>query len=153
MKMTSKASSSGFIGGWSPRRLALLTSVALGLAASACSGGDECVDVDLTCTPQYEPTFDNIYQNTLLTSCGLPGTVCHATEGARGGLILDDPDMAYNLLVEVAEARVTAGDASCSEVTRRIDQNGPGPRMPPGGMLEPGVVCAIEQWIDNGAQR
>lgn len=115
--------------------------------------GPECVEVELECTPQYEPTFDNIYENTLRTTCGLPGTVCHAAEGARGGLILDDPDVAYQLLVESADARVTPGDASCSEITRRIDLKGPGPRMPPGGMLEPGVICAIEQWIEAGAPR
>ena len=135
----------------STMRAALL--VLCGWLAQTGCGGDDCVDIDLSCTPQYEPTFDNIYTNTFLPRCGLPGSVCHAAEGARGGLVLDDPDTAYNLLVESADARVTPGDASCSELTRRIDLNGPGPRMPPGDMLDPGVICAIEQWIEAGAPR
>ena len=129
-------------------RLALAL-LLLGPALAGC--GDECVEIDLECTPQYEPTFDNIYNNTLSPRCGLPGTACHAAEGARGGLILDDPEVAYERLVE--GGRVIPGDAACSEITRRIDPAGPGPRMPPGGMLDPGVVCAIEQWIENGAPR
>lgn len=132
-------------------RLAALALCALA-AVPAC--GDECVDVQTAdCTPQYEPTFDNIYNNTLSLQCGLPGNACHSTEGHQGGLVLDDPESAYNLLVESSDPRVIKSDASCSEITRRIDPNGPGPRMPPGGMLDPGVVCAIEQWIEAGAPR
>jgi hypothetical protein len=130
-------------------RAALPVVVALVALTGGC--GDDCVELDLECTPQYEPTFDNIYNNTLQGTCGLPGSVCHAAEGAQGGLVLDDPDTAYELLVESAGARVIPGDAACSELTRRIDPKGPGPRMPPGGMLDPGEVCAIEQWIQAGA--
>lgn len=125
--------------------------VSAAVAAGGC--GDDCVEIDLECTPQYEPTFDNIYTNTLAPTCGVPGAACHASEGAQGGLIMDDPEIAYDRLVESADARVIAGDAACSELTRRIDPAGPGPRMPPGGMLEPEVICAIEQWIQNGAPR
>lgn len=125
------------------------------LAACPGSGPDKtCVDVNLDCTPQYDPTFHNIHTNTLEPTCAPAGTACHAAAGARGGLIMEGEDQAYQLLVEDARARVIPGDPACSEIMRRVSFQIPGLGMPPGGpMLEDGEICAIAQWIADGAQR
>lgn len=123
----------------------------------ACPGGDSnktCVDVSVDCTPQYDPTFTNIHTNTLEPTCAPAGTACHATAGARGGLIMEGEDQAYMFLVEADNARVIPGDPACSEIMRRVTFQIPGIGMPPGGpMLSDGEICAITQWIANGAQR
>lgn len=137
-------------------RLIPLALAALAVAAGGCGddGDVTCVEVDLGCTPQYEPTFTNIHTNTLAPSCAPPGTACHAAAGARGGLILETEDQAYTLLVEDSRARVIPGDPECSEIMRRVSFQIPGIGMPPGGpMLSDGEICAITQWIEAGAPR
>ncbi len=124
------------------------------VASAGCSGDDggSCIELNLECTPQYEPTFDNVFTNTLMAKCALPGTACHAAEGAKGGLILDDADQAHSLLIG-AGADVIPGDASCSELTARIESPDASRQMPPGAPLSAGERCSIEKWIEAGAIR
>jgi hypothetical protein len=137
------------------RQLHLVSMVCAATLVAGCPGGDDtdCVVVDVECTPQYEPTLANIHTNTFAPTCALEGTACHAAAGARGGLILESEDDAYRFLVEDARARVIPGDPACSELVGRVTGLGPRQKMPPGGMLADGEICAIVQWIADGAPR
>lgn len=130
--------------------LAALTSA---LALGCTNGGDDddlpCVDADPVCAPLYTPDFDEIYTRTLEPKCGLPGTSCHATEGAQAGLVLDEIETAYDGL----SARVSTGDIGCSLVLRRIGSAKPALAMPPGDPLSDAERCVFVQWIDQGAPR
>lgn len=114
-------------------------------AAEACD-----VAVDRACTPAYEPTFDNLFQKTLHPSCALSGASCHAAAGHQAGLVFEDPDAAYRLLLE---RRVTAGKPECSLLARRVQSTDTSFMMPPGLALPPEQRCAIIQWIARGALR
>jgi hypothetical protein len=123
--------------------------VCLLLLAAACSD-DECVEVDPNCTPLYEPTFENVFNNTLLPKCGVSGGACHGDAGRQNGLGLVEIDEAYDLLLE---SRVIPNDPSCSLIVRRIESDDPSFAMPPGAPLSAQERCAIEKWIANGAPR
>ncbi len=109
------------------------------------------------CSPQYAPpVFDTIFDKILRPTCAAGGASCHASSGRQGGLVLDDRDQAYALLVGQADgrARVVAGDAPCSLLSRRIRASDPARRMPPGPTpLTDGEICTITQWIAAGARR
>ncbi len=123
------------------------------LALSACGGEADRVDgLDPSCAPLYTPTFDAVFDNTLSGTCAQAGTFCHASEGAKGGLILDDRDGAYAALVESSPARVNAGDAATSMLMLRIEIEGD-KEMPPGMRLDTAERCAIQKWIEVGAKR
>ena len=134
--------------------------LALMLSAS-CSDGtvepDTCSITlpESTCTPLYEPTYENVFNQTIQPKCAFAGGVCHAAEGAQGGLVLDDPDVAYDMLVQSnsTSARVLAGDPECSLLVERLVTGDPIALMPPGNALEEPEVCAIVTWIRNGAER
>jgi hypothetical protein len=137
------------------RQLRLASMACAAALLAGCPGDDDptCVEIDLGCTPQYEPTLANIQANTFAPTCALEGTACHATTGARGGLILETEDDSYRFLVEDARARVIAGDPACSKIVERISGQSSLGNMPPGGMLADGEICAIVQWIADGAPR
>jgi hypothetical protein len=118
--------------------------------ALGCSGGEEACVADLpeACTPQYDPTFDEVWQNTLEPSCSLSG--CHGGGSASGGLAMPDLDAAHGALV--GGGYVTPGDASCSSLVDHLEPAGLGD-MPPGAPLGESERCAVRQWIDAGADR
>jgi hypothetical protein len=134
---------------------ALVWMMALGapLTTPAC-GGEDCVEVSASCDPLYEPTFDNVWQNTLSPSCAV-GSTCHTADGAQGGLVLDDADTAYAELLGDSgdDPRVLPGDAGCSKVVRRIVSDDTSTLMPPGSPLADAERCALIQWVANGAAR
>lgn len=137
-----------------PAALALsLTSLMSSGALGGCSddGQPRCVTVDATCTPRYQPTFANLYANTLRDSCGSQSSVCHSAAGRRGGLSMESADVAFAQLTDPATDRVVAGDPACSEMVVRIHGTGEGYLMPPGAPLPAADRCAIEQWIAAGA--
>lgn len=108
--------------------------------------GDDCVELPAECAPQYAPTFDNVWTNTLSTTCALAG--CHAT--GQGGLTMGTaPDEAYAALLD---GYVVPGDPECSLIVSRIEPDGEG-GMPPGSVLAEEERCAIETWIAEGAAR
>ena len=132
------------------------------LAGIAACGSDEpnvklCADLRPSgCTPQYEPTFDNVFHRTLVPSCALGGRSCHSTEGAQGGIAFDDIDQSYALLVgenPSGAPRVNREDPACGELVRRIESTDASLRMPPGPGLSEEEKCAIELWIIQGANR
>jgi hypothetical protein len=92
------------------------------LALLSCA--DECVELPADCTPQYTPTFDNVWANTLSTTCALSG--CHAT--GQGGLTMGTTaDEAYSALLDGY--------------------------VVPGSVLAQEERCAVETWIAQGAER
>ncbi|MCB9686199.1 MAG: hypothetical protein H6738_22845 [Alphaproteobacteria bacterium] len=111
--------------------------------------GPRCVDVDETCTPQYEPTFDEVYANTLAPSCALEG--CHGSDGGNHGFDLSGtPDEVYATLVE--GGAVVPGEPGCGKVVVHIESTGHA-QMPPGSPLPDEERCALRTWIADGALR
>jgi hypothetical protein len=131
-------------------RMRALCLLALIVAAGTGCNGEECVEVDLTCAPLYEPTFENVFEQTLVDSCGIVGP-CHNASAARAGLVFEDIDESYQLLME--NERVLPFDADCSLLVKRIESTKSSFVMPPGGGMADAEKCAIEQWIANGAER
>lgn len=130
--------------------------VALLAALVGCKGdeGPACapVEVDVSCAPSYEPTYENLFRETLQPSCGRGGTVCHGPEGNQGGLTFADREASRRALLG-APGVVRAGDPSCSELVRRVVSTEGMIRMPPGASLPTGEQCAIIRWIGEGAER
>lgn len=132
----------------------MISSLVTLLALAACGDpapAEVCVAVDRSCTPAYDATFDNIFQKTLRQSCALAGPSCHAAAGQKAGLVLDDADTAYRLLLE--RRRAIAGKPECSLLVRRIQSTDTSFMMPPGMPLAPAEQCAIIQWMSRGALR
>ncbi len=124
------------------------------LASLAGCGSDSppsCATVDAACTPRYQPTFANVYTNTLKDSCGSQSVACHSAAGRKGGLSMETAEVAFAQLTAAGLGRVVAGDAACSELTVRLHGDGEGYLMPPGAPLPAADRCAIEQWISAGA--
>ncbi len=139
------------------RSITLVAGVLIAVLAIACgtNDGPQCVEVDLTCAPLYQPTFDNIYNNTLLPKCSPANGACHDPGHANGGISYTDPDSAYDLLLGNTDgrARVVPGDPNCSLIVERIESSTAKFLMPPGDQLPASERCAIEQWIADGAPR
>lgn len=105
--------------------------------------------IDVSCSPQYLPTFDNVFENTLKMECGSGRNSCHSANG-DGDMSLADPDSAYNSLLD---GRVVPGDPTCSELIVRTHDLGTDYQMPPGGALSAAERCALVQWVAAGAAR
>jgi Planctomycete cytochrome C len=135
---------------------------------SAACGGDDgedsvdlpCVaDLPATCAPAFTPTWTNVYANVVRQSCGGvgSGTSCHAPEGKQGGLELSSSDISYaSLLGELdGRPRVLPGDPACSILMERLETDDEELRMP-GGESQPlsaATRCAVQQWIEQGAEK
>lgn len=124
------------------------------ITVAACGSdppADECITVNRSCTPAYEPSFDNVFQKTLKPSCALPGSSCHAAAGHQGGLVMEDIETAHNLLLE--HKRAIAGNPECSLVVRKTQSTDRAFQMPPGLPLSAEEQCSILQWVAQGAKR
>jgi hypothetical protein len=129
-----------------------------GSSSQAGSFSMACVEsLPASCTPSISPTFSSINDKVFQQSCGVfgQGGTCHGAEGRQGGLGLFDADTAYtNLLDTTGRARVVAGNPKCSILMERLDSSDTTKRMPLNGpQLDPGIRCAIQQWIEAGASR
>ena len=123
---------------------------ALSAVLAGCPGEDgppACVTVETSCTPLYEPTFANVYNNTLRTGCGGMLTSCHSANGS-GGMSLADPAAAHGSLLD---GRVTPGDPGCSELIVRTNGAGKDYLMPPGDPLAAAERCSLILWVQAGA--
>ena len=117
------------------------------LSVAGCDGACLDSEPDLGCAPLYEPTFDNLYTNTIAQKCAVNGASCHAAAGNAGGLTLEGPDVAHAAL---------AGDADeprCAPAVVRTHSSEEGTQMPPGAPLSEAELCAIRQWVAAGAPR
>jgi hypothetical protein len=145
-----------------PVFLALLVGATLG--AAGCSGGSTGNDAQPTCLatpadgackdPLYQPTFHELFTNTLQPTCGANG--CHSGSNPQGGLQLGDTEqVAYAALMandENGMPRVTANDLSCGQFIVRLETPGKPWSMPFGSHLDPQKLCVIQQWIAQGAK-
>ena len=145
----------------------LIVTLSLGLLAlspflGGCSGGGssgfDCVqDLDLSCSPQSDPpTFQAVFDDTLHPTCASGKGTCHTADVQMGGLVFEDIDQSYDLLLGNVDgrARVMPGDPSCSLIVERLEADTPTKRMPPASEPLPAAErCTIEQWIAQGAQR
>jgi hypothetical protein len=123
---------------------------ALLIALAGCPGEDAppaCVTVDTSCSPLYTPTFDNVYNSTLRTTCSGGLVACHAAGGA-GKMSLADPATAH---AQLLDGRVAPGDPGCSEIVARTDAPGKDYQMPPGIAMSAPERCSLIQWIAAGA--
>ncbi len=118
-----------------------------------CSGDDEleCASIDPACTPLYAPTWDNVFANTLRPKCGTGGGACHQGTAARGGLRLDDEELAYQNLMRPTENWIDLADVGCGEVISRLYTSSSRFRMPRGSTLSQAERCAVTQWALAGA--
>lgn len=136
-----------------PSASASRAEVGLGLvfAAFALAGceAEPCVELSASCTPLYEPTFQNVHANTLVPSCAVAGASCHAAEGRQGGLDFSTAESAHAALLGVARPE----DAACSPVLVRLESTEAGFAMPPGRPLSAEERCAIRRWIEAGSPR
>jgi hypothetical protein len=128
-----------------------VAAVAIAMLAACPADHLECFDVDPTCQPLYAPTWDNVFANTLHPKCGTGGGACHEGTSARGGLRLDDHDLAYSSLTAPGKDYVMVDDVPCSQVIERIYASSADLRMPRGSSLPDAERCAIAQWILAGA--
>ena len=118
-----------------------------------------CVtDPSPTCKPEYDPpVYATIYDKILHPTCATGSGTCHTSDAAMGGLVFEDPDAAYDLLLGkngAPHARVVPGNASCSLLMERLESNDPSFRMPRGDVpLAPAEICTIAKWIAAGAPR
>lgn len=127
---------------------------------SGCGEGSDagdslaCVEIDMSCAPLYQPTFDEVFSRTLQPTCSAGGSSCHAAAGARGGLVLDEADEAYAGLLgeDGSSPRIDLADPGCSLVLRRLNATGSS-LMPPGAPLTAAERCSIALWIAGGAER
>lgn len=122
--------------------------IAAGLLSGGCPSDPPpaCTTVETACAPQYVPTFDNVYANTLAMDCGASRGACHSASG-EGGMSLVDPATAHASLL----ARVSPGDPACSEVIVRTHSPGADYQMPPGTPLSEAERCALLKWVEAGA--
>lgn len=117
-----------------------------------------CVsNLSTNCRPLYDPpTFQAVYENTLHPTCGSGTGTCHTADAAKGGLVFEDPDAAYELLLGKLDgrARVIPDDPACSLLVKRLESSDPAFRMPPGTSPLPAAErCTVIRWIAQGAKR
>jgi hypothetical protein len=135
-------------------RALLLLAVLGAIGAAAChdegpaddDSPSECLTIDYQdCALLYPPTWDQVWQQTISTTCSGGGSACHAGDL---GLTFGDQDTAYAGLVH----ELRPGDPNCSHLMLRLESEDPDFRMPPGNTpLAAGARCSIATWIANGA--
>ena len=147
-------------------RAATFLVVAAGLGHTGCGNspapvpdaGPACVSgLSTNCMPLYDPpAYATIFAQIFQPTCAQGIGTCHTNDAAKGGLIFQNVDFAYSLLLGTTggRARVIPGDPSCSLLMIRLESSDPTFRMPPGPtpLLE-SERCDIVQWIAQGASR
>ena len=114
------------------------------LVLAACAGEPACAELPAACTPEYGPTWEAVHANTVSTSCQLSG--CHGEGSAEGGLALgDSADRALTVLLD--DGWVLPEDPACSPALVEIMAG----TMPPGTPLSEAEACAVQTWIERGA--
>ncbi len=124
-------------------------------ASLGCPGGEApapstCLEpLDLQCTPLYEPTYEQVFRQTLMPKCGVGNGSCHDPSGANGGLVVSEAEATHEALLE--GGRVLPGDPECSLLIRVVEGHPSVSSMPPGTPLSTEERCALIQWVASGA--
>jgi hypothetical protein len=124
-----------------------------GDGGTAGMSGDACLQpLELECDPRYPATFEQIHQRLIDRTCN--AAPCHGVSRA-GNLMFGNADAAYARLLndEVDEPLVIPGDPECSLLMKRLESEDPDFVMPVRDPLDDDELCAIRQWIANGAER
>jgi hypothetical protein len=137
-----------------------ITSALLLLVAACGDSGpvdEPCVkNLDLNCAALYDPpTYTALFQNILHPTCASGHGTCHTSDFAPRGLIFEDQQQSYGMLMGTigGKQRVIPGDPSCSLLIRRLESQTPSYRMPPGNTsLTQPQLCTFVKWIAQGAQ-
>jgi hypothetical protein len=142
---------------------ALAPAHALAAAAILLFGAPGCSDPTIPCVPNLStncaplfdpPTFQALYDNILHPTCASGSGTCHTADAAMGGLVFEDRNTAYQLLLGMKDgrARVLPGNPACSLIMERLESTNPTFRMPPGSMpLSDPQLCTFVKWIASGA--
>jgi hypothetical protein len=117
-----------------------------------------CVSgLSASCAAQYDPPdFATIHAKILKPTCASGRGTCHTSDAKKGGLVFEDADASYAMLLgkDGSRARVVPGDPGCSLIMKRLTSTDPSFHMPPGSTsIAPGEQCTIVQWIARGAAR
>ncbi len=114
-------------------------------------------DLPATCAATYDPPlYQTIYDNILHPTCATGTGTCHTSDAAMGGLVFENADTAYGLLLGTngGKVRVIPGNPACSLLIERLASSDPNFHMPPGpNSIPAGDECTIVRWIQAGAQR
>ncbi len=132
--------------------------VACGSSSGDGNGAPACVTPPpADCQSLYEPpAYQTLFDQTFHRTCGVGSGTCHTSDAAKGGLVFEDADTAYGLLLGTTDGRkrVIPGNPACSLLMERIASTDPSFRMPPGDTpLSAAAVCSISKWIAGGAAR
>lgn len=115
--------------------------------------GAECLPpLELECTPRYPAEYEEIYERLIKPTCSV--ATCHGSARA-GNLMFGDADTTYERLLndEVPHPLVIAGDPECSILIHRLESDDLDFVMPARSPLDENELCAIRQWVANGAER
>jgi hypothetical protein len=144
---------------------AALFALALLLGCAACTSSPAqpsdppCVTgLSADCKASYDPPiYQTIFDKILHPTCATGSGTCHTADGAKNGLVFENADDAYALLLGKNPGdhpRVIAGDPACSLIMKRLTSSDPSYHMPPGDIsLSAADQCTIVQWIADGAKR
>jgi len=144
--------------------LLVASMLALGCGGDDSGGGDGDGDADACLEPLPRDCaiiwtdYETMHTRLFGATCGASSTAggCHAAEGAMGGLVLEDVDLAHDALLSPGsngQPRIIPGDPECSKLVKRLYSDEPGYQMPPGGRLKDNELCSIVRWIADGAER
>ena len=125
-------------------------------ASLGCPGGEApapstCLEpLDLQCPPLYEPTYEQVFRQTLMPKCGVGNGSCHDPSGGKGGLVISEfLPATHEALLD--HDRVLPGDPECSLLIRAVEGHPSTSAMPPGAPLSNEERCALIQWVASGA--
>lgn len=118
------------------------------LAVGCETPAPECTttELDASCLPQYQPTFQNVFTNTIVADCGSDKGNCHGPGNSESGLSFANATQAYQSLTSV----VKPGSPECSELIVRTHDTGQDYTMPPDRALGESERCALLQWVLAG---
>ncbi|NVB84161.1 MAG: hypothetical protein HOV81_37645 [Kofleriaceae bacterium] len=100
------------------------------------------------CTSRDRPaSWSYVHAAILAPNCATSS--CHSERAAAAGVVLDDPDAAYEVLLD--RQFVIPGDPSSTLMSLLAGDERP--RMPPDAPLPEADIDLVREWIEDGALR
>lgn len=90
-------------------------------------------------------TWSYVYATVIAPSCATAS--CHSDRARTAGVVLDDPDVAYRMLLD--RAFVVAGDPASALMS--LLEGDERARMPPDAPLPAADIALVRAWIEEGA--